>query len=164
MDGQGAERVRPYVETAGVTFPVVIDAEATIGQLYGFKHVGHGFLVDEDGRLSYAQAKGFDIRRPEMAESLELWATTDTVPDDKLGKFSLDGSVSSEGDSLFKTGLRLYQKGDHEEAVAQWREALEIEPDSIIIHRHIWAVENPERFYDGEIDQEWKRQQIAQGR
>jgi hypothetical protein len=38
-----------------------------------------------------------------------------------------------------------------------------MEPDNVIIHRHIWAVENPDRFYDGEIDQIWKRQQIMDG-
>ena len=164
MDGQGAERVRPYVETARATFPVAIDTEAVTGQIYGFKHVGHGFLVDADGTLCYAQATGFDIRRQEIAESLELWATTDRVPGAKARNFSLAGGASPNADALFKSGLSLYEKGNRTEAVARWREALELEPDSIIIHRHIWAVENPERFYDGDIDQEWKRQQIGQGR
>ena len=47
MDAQGAERARPYVEKAGATFETVVDEENTLGQLYGFRAIPNGFLIDE---------------------------------------------------------------------------------------------------------------------
>ena len=117
-----------------------------------------------DGKVLYSQPMGFDIRRPDVAESLERWAAHHAAPSRTAGAFGRAGAASPEADALFKSGLSLYREGNPTEAVAQWREALKLAPDSIIIHRHIWAVENPERFYDGDIDQEWKRRQTAQGR
>jgi hypothetical protein len=31
-----------------------------------------------------------------------------------------------------------------------------LEPDNFVIRKQIWAVENPDRFYDGEIDTDWQ--------
>ena len=163
MDSQGGDRVRPYIDAAGVTFPVAIDSQAVTGQLYGFKHVGHGFLVNTDGKLSYVHGIGFDVRLPDVAQALEQWAIDNRILTSKRSPSNLRGAISSGADALFQDGLRFYQGGDHKKAVFLWRSALKMEPDSVIIHRHIWAVENPDRFYDGEIDQIWKRQQIMDG-
>ena len=162
MDGQGAARVRPYVESAAATYTTLIDERAATGQLYGFKSVGNGFLIDDEGTLEYTGIGGFDIRRPRFAERMERWAAEGIVPD-HTRPVGVSGPASSRADALYGEGLALFNEGKREEAVSRWREALTHEPDSIIIHRHMWAVENPERFYDGEIDQEWKRRQTELG-
>ena len=43
----------------------------------------------------------------------------------------------------------------------QWREAAALEPTNWIIRKQIWAVEHPERFYDGAVDFDWQKEQIA---
>ena len=163
MDGQGADRVRPYVEAAGATFTSLIDEEAATGRLYGFKAVGNGFLIERDGTVSYRHSTGFDIRRTEVADLLELWATGSGAPGPAEESLAQAGPPDPEADALYREGLALYRDGKVPDAVGCWRRALEFDPESIIIHRHIWAVENPERFYAGEIDQEWKRRQLDRG-
>ena len=69
----------------------------------------------------------------------------------------------TESMKLFREGLRLYQRGDLDPAVASWREALALDPGNYIIRKQIWAVENPDRFYTGEVDYAWQREQTAKG-
>ena len=48
--------------------------------------------------------------------------------------------------------------------MALWREGMALEPDNYIIRKQIWAVENPDKFYDADIDFDWQRRQMEQGR
>jgi tetratricopeptide (TPR) repeat protein len=61
--------------------------------------------------------------------------------------------------ALYRLGVALLKQGKSRQAVARWRQALKIEPDSEIIKKQIWAVEHPERFYQGAIDVAWQRRQ-----
>ena len=36
-----------------------------------------------------------------------------------------------------------------------------LDPSNWIIHKQIWAVENPDKFYEGNVDYNWQRQQLA---
>ena len=49
MDVQGASVVKPYVEKAGVTFPVAVDAADVLGQAFGLKAIPVAIFVDEVG-------------------------------------------------------------------------------------------------------------------
>ena len=80
MDGQGADRARPYLERAGATYPAVIDPDSVTGRLYGFKTVASGFLIDEQGDLVFGKINGFSIHRPEIADLVSRWAAESEVP------------------------------------------------------------------------------------
>lgn len=71
--------------------------------------------------------------------------------------------VRTHGD-YFSRGLALYEAGDIEGAKKAWREGIEVEPDHWNMRKQLWAIENPERFYDGAVDYAWQKQQIEQGR
>ena len=164
MDAQGGDRARPYVDGAGATFTTVVDQDNHLGQLYGFKAIPNGFLIDERGVVRYKKLGGFDIRRPETAGVLEQWtAGPDLAGDEAAAELPL-GREHLESNALFRDGMALYRLGRLEEAVALWRQGLAIDPRNYIIRKQIWAVENPERFYDGDIDSTWQKQQIAKGR
>ena len=60
-------------------------------------------------------------------------------------------------------GLELYESGRIAEALTRWRQGLELNPDNYLIRKQIWAVENPERFYEGDVDYNWQREQFAKG-
>ena len=115
------------------------------------------------GIVSFSHLGGFDIRRRETAEVLERWvsgqnrAPTAKEPEDGFG------AEHSEANEVFREGLGLYRDGRTEEALARWRQGLEYDPDNYLIRKQIWAVENPERFYDGDVDYGWQREQLAQG-
>ena len=168
MDGQGAERARPYLERAGATFPAVIDAEGITSHLYGFKAVSSGFLIDERGILAFSKVSGFSIDRPEIAELLRRWVAESEVPPfvetDSHYIHAPRGATDRRALELYRQGAAKYQRGDKPGAAALMREAMRLDPDSIIVHRHAWAIESPERFYDGDIDQEWKQEQLREGR
>lgn len=57
MDTGGADAARPFVP-ADVAFPVVVDAEHRLGELFGVVNVPSGIWVDEDGMI---------VRPPETA-------------------------------------------------------------------------------------------------
>ena len=60
-------------------------------------------------------------------------------------------------------GLELYNQGRIEEALAEWRKGMKLEPDNWVIRKQIWAVENPDKFYFGDVDYDWQKEQIAKG-
>jgi tetratricopeptide (TPR) repeat protein len=49
VDVQGALVVKPYVEKAGVTFPVAVDTADVLGQAFGLKAIPVSLYVDEVG-------------------------------------------------------------------------------------------------------------------
>jgi len=50
--------------------------------------------------------------------------------------------------------------GDKPAAAGALREALKTDPKNWIIHKQIWAIEHPERFYEGPVDFRWQREQL----
>ena len=163
MDAQGAQKARPYVEKAGAKFTTVVDDENLLGQLYGFKAIPNGFLIDEDGIVRYKKLGGFEIRGAETANIVRKWVEGPSL-DESLETAQAElGSEHSRANALFRKGLDLYRQGRQEEALAEWRKGVELEPDNYIIRKQIWAVQNPDRFYAGEVDFDWQREQTAKG-
>ena len=167
MDGQGLARANPYLEKAGATYTSVIDTEGITSQLYGFKTVANGFLVDESGILKFTKINGFDIRRQEISKLIEHWVNTSEIlnfkENDQRYLNAPTGTPNLKATRLYRKGIKLYESGQHSSAINLMRAALEHDPDNIIIHRHIWAIENPDKFYKGEIDQKWKQDQTEKG-
>jgi tetratricopeptide (TPR) repeat protein len=50
--------------------------------------------------------------------------------------------------------------GDKPAAAEALRKGLEADPKNWIIHKQIWAIEHPERFYEGPVDFGWQREQL----
>ena len=118
MDAQGAARARPYTELAGATFTTVVDEGNLLGQVFGFKAIPNGLLIDESGVLRYSRFGGFDIRRPESLDVLKRWAAGSNLHE--LAK-QPEGQLPEEAGAvpgLFQKGTSLYQEGKVEEAVA----------------------------------------------
>ena len=163
MDAQGADRARPYVDKAGTRFTTVVDQANLLGDLYGFKAIPNGFMIDEQGVVRYKRLGGFDIRRRETAEIVERWVAGPSL-DDSLDEAEQSlGTEHSRANTLFREGFDLYRDGKVDEAIARWREGVQLEPDNYIIRKQVWAVENPEKFYDGDVDYGWQREQMEKG-
>ena len=163
MDVQGAHKARPYVEKAGATFQTVVDDENLLGQLYGFKAIPNGFLINEQGVVGYKKLGGFDIRRAETSSILKRWVAGSHLSDTVGKALGPPGSELSESNELLRRGLELYRQGRVKEAVALWRRGTEIDPANYILRKQVWAVENPDRFYAGDVDYDWQREQTAKG-
>ena len=103
------------------------------------------------------------MRRPETAAIVEQWATGPDLAGDEPPSDVPLGAEHSESNEMFREGIELYRQGRVEEAVALWRRGLAIEPRNYIIRKQIWAVEHPEKFYDGDVDYVWQKDQLAKG-
>ena len=42
-----------------------------------------------------------------------------------------------------------------------WRRGRDLDPGNYLIRKQIWAVENPDKFYNGDVDYDWQREQTA---
>lgn len=165
MDAQGAEVARPWHEAADATFPTLVDQENVVGNLYGLKAIPYVLLVNEKGQLVKGPM-GSHIDDGDFQQDLVRWLTEPSYEAEVLAqkKPSTQQKVQSpefqEADLRFRLGLVLLQKGEPREAVQQWRKALALDPGNWIIHKQIWAVENPERFYEGSVDYQWQKEQL----
>jgi hypothetical protein len=159
MDAQGPDRPRPYVEQAGATFTTLVDEANLLGGLFGFKVVPNGFLIDEDGVLRYKRLGGFDVRRNETREVLDEWVAGSDLTHLIDGSDDESKAARTDSNELFAQGQALYRKGKIEQALELWRQGVALDPGNYIVRKQIWAVENPDRFYSGDIDYAWQREQ-----
>ena len=164
IDAQGAEKARPYAEKAGATFPTVVDEDNLLSQAYGFKAIPNALFIDEQGVLRYKKYGGFDIRKPELKGAAEEWAATGSIGGTQpSSEDQPSGLEHSKATDLFHRGMELYRQGRVQEALALWREGVTLEPDNYVIRKQVWAVENPEKFYAGEVDYAWQKEQMEKG-
>ena len=162
IDFQGAEKARPFVEQARATYPNVVDTENVLGLHFGFKAVPNAIFVDEAGIIRYTKFGGFDVRKPEHRQLAERFAMSDDLTALEAQAEDAGGFESDEALALFRQGLAHYKAGDAQSALAAWHQGVGLEPDNWIIRKQLWAIENPERFYAGDVDFDWQREQIAQ--
>ena len=160
VDAQGADKARPFAEKAGATFTTLVDERNLLGQLYGFKAIPNGYLIDESGVVRYKRLGGFDVRRADTARVVARWCEGST-PDGGAAQDADLGDEHGAANAHFRAGQDLYRQGSVAEALERWREGVALEPDNWIIRKQIWAVENPGRFYDGAVDFDWQKEQIA---
>ena len=161
VDLQGPDLPRPFHEKAGAEFTTVVDTGTTVTRTFGVRAIPNGALIDEDGVLRYALYGGFDIRKPATKRLV-----TEFLLDGKLqltDETPVKGAVEVASLDHFERGLALYNAGDMESAAAVWREGMEVEPDHWNMRKQLWAIENPDRFYDGDVDYDWQKAQMERG-
>ena len=165
VDAQGADLARPFVDIAGATFPTVVDRNNLLSRLFGFKAIPNAIFIDEAGIIAYQKYTGFDIAKPEFKIAANSWASTGNTSEDANQEVDVTDSEDShtEASRLFERGMQLYGDGQVEEALELWRKGVALEPDNYVIRKQIWAVENPDRFYYGNVDYDWQKEQLEKG-
>jgi hypothetical protein len=154
QDVMGEEAVRPVVEARGVTFPVLLDRDSSLGRLLGFRIVPTGFFVDAGGILRYRHNNDFDLGDSRDRENLRRFLAGEAVePVDDEEKM-VPGALE-----LFAKGVELFGDGRRHDALLAWRRALQIDPENFVIRSQIWAVEHPEHFHPV-VDRKWQEQQL----
>ena len=156
---------RPYVESAGATFPTVIDRNNLLSRIYGFKAIPNALFIDEAGSICYLKYSGFDIIKPEFRKAAATWAANGKSPTSVSPEAGVTDSKSSHSEAvrLFDRGMKLYGRGQVKEALALWRKGVALEPDNYVIRKQIWAVEHPDKFYVGDVDYDWQKEQLSKG-
>ena len=120
-------------------------------------------MIDEAGRLVKAPFN-VNVKNQETLAMLEKWLSDpdynavlikDIEPVNKLTV-----KTNAEAAARFQLGLVLLEGGKKDEAMAEWRKALALDPNNWIIHKQIWAVEHPDKFYKEGVDYGWQKAQL----
>ncbi len=161
IDFQGKSKVMPYIEKFNLKFPTLIDQKNLTGQLYNFKAVPNGIMIDEEGNIASKKIGGFDIRNKKINNQLINWITK-SFPVEPIQNKTLD--IKKEAANLFEKGMTYFESNNIKLAIKYWKKSVEIDPDNYIIRKQIWAIENPEKFYSGKIDYDWQNNNIKQNK
>jgi len=170
MDLQGAEVVRPWVVKARAEYPVLVDAYNMLGERFNFKYVPLTILVDEEGRLVRGPT-GTNVDKAEDRAAIEDWLRHG--PDSELARQPVaatasetpdPGFASEEAELRFRLAVVLFGQGNRDEAVTHLKRAFTLDPENWLIRKQMWAVENPDRFYAGDVDYDWQRAQVKAGK
>ena len=155
--------MRPWHDAANADFVTLVDSQNTFAAGYDLKAIPYGVMVDEAGRL----VKGpfnINVADQKTLAMLEKWLSD---PDSNVKLLrdvkpldALNTQTPAEVTARFQLGLVLLESGKKEEAMAEWRKALALDPENWIIHKQIWAVEHPDKFYDGDVDYGWQKSQL----
>ncbi len=165
MEHTGREAARPYVERAQTTFPTVVDEQGVTPQVFGFKAVPNGVLIDADGTIRWTKFGGFSIDRPEDVAAVEDFLSGRDIqsPVGQEPPYQLERAERELVATKLRLGQLLHSQGRRDEAVQEWREALQRDPASLVIRKQIWAALYPNKFHPT-IDWDWQRVQLARER
>lgn len=161
VDAQGPETPRRFADHVSGSFDVLVDPDNVLGERFGFKAIPNGIFVSREGRVDAIKAGKFDIRRPESRDLVDNWLADEGIP---IVDAPEDMEWSQEARDLFLAAGAAIRRGERGEAIRLLKLAFPLEPDNLIIRKQLWAIEHPERFYSGDIDRDWQRDQLAMGR
>ena len=163
IDVQGAEVTRPFVERAKATFPALVDSEARVPGIVGQKVIPLVYLIDEVGLLRFGGPGG---PRPDTLRKIEEVLAEPVLKADPKRPSPPAESESPAGEgaetvpSLLRQSRALLAKGERKEALEILARARKLDPENWLVRKQIWAIEHPEKFYEGKIDVEWQRGQM----
>ena len=122
-------------------------------------------MIDEAGRLVKAPFN-INVKDQETLVMLEKWLSDANYNAVLLRDMKRSNKpvsqVITEATARFQLGLVLLEAGKKQEAMAEWRKALALDPQNWIIHKQIWAVEHPDKFYKGAVDYTWQEAQLEE--
>ena len=165
-DAQGPDAARTWVERAGATFPVAVDAANKLGALLGYTVVPTGIFVDEQGIVRHLQAGDFSARDENTIARVDSFLAGD---DDVLDELNVQSNSRLEPLEQELVGAKvrlaseLIARGQQEEALDALDRALELDPDNYVIRKQRWTIRNPERFQPT-IDWDWQKEELARER
>ena len=156
--------VLPYLERANCTFVTLIDKKNHLSELFGFKAVPNVIAINREGVIVGKQFGNFDIRRTSDFNMLSEWIDAEGADSNLLVE---DDGISMKSHSysikLFQEGMKQVEDNNVDEAMRLWRLAVDVNPSNYVIRKQIWAIENPEKFYDEDVDYAWQNDQLKKG-
>lgn len=163
VDVQGPAVVRPWTEGAETTFTTVVDSEATLNDRLGLAAVPYVLAV-EDGRL-VQPVTAIDVRKDAHADAVRDWALGRAERIELPPMPDRPGSRDTEQAAAWLAVARsAIDDGRLEDAAAALERGFELDPDNWVIRKQRWALQEPDRFYAGDIDLDWQAEQQAAGR
>jgi len=155
--------VKPWHNKANAEFDTLVDSQNILGNLFNLKAIPYGVMIDEAGRLIKSPFS-INVAKKETLAMLEKWLSDTAYNATLLCDVKLLNKPKNpkviEANARFQLGLTLLEVGKKTEAMTEWRKALALDPKNWIIHKQIWVVEHPDKFYDGNVDYGWQKAQL----
>ena len=142
-----------YLRQAKATFHMLIDATCTLARRWGLKRVSVPVLLDEEGVVLAAGEKLDDAFLAEVEKLLPQKRTSPPPPEPKVETKNTQVEILMQSCTNYLTRKRV------DDAVGFLKKALALDPENRVIPKQIWALQHPEKFYNGPIDKEWQAQQ-----
>ncbi len=170
MDSRGAEAARPFIESAGPTYPCLIDAEHRVSELYNMVNVPSAVWIAEDGRIvrptetagtgdewrgmmkgemGAAEVGKLRERREQYTDAIRDWVAKGDASNYALSPDEVRARMKppSDDDALavanFRIGRFLWEHGEAEQAYRFLDEAKRLRPDSWSFRRQTWNLQAP---------------------
>ncbi len=166
MDVQGRRVAEPWVNKAHATYPTLVDQYNYLGEKFNFNYVPLIILFNKPGEQVYGPTS-FSIDDAADRRFLLEWIQGGQILNQELEEKAgqSDTSFEQPGVALrFKYATFLMSHDEKQEALWHLRKAVEEAPGNWIIRKQIWAIEHPARFYNGDVDFDWQREQLQQER
>ena len=117
---ESADDVRPWVEEAGATFPVLVDADHELVDAYAIRNVPTVVWIDEDDRIVRPNAAEFGDD-----QFIDFHGQPSGPHLDALERWVVDGVAPNSGDDEVRAG-QLLPDADQQQARAEYRLAVEL--------------------------------------
>ncbi|MHB8646069.1 MAG: redoxin family protein [Thermomicrobiales bacterium] len=166
VDNQGADAARPWTEKAGATFPTVVDRDNTLAAIYDYKLIPNGIFLDEAGIIRYRKFGGFNVENAADVRAIQQLIDGGVAQielDAKDAPYHLSETERALIDTRMRRGAGLFARHARTDAVAEWTQALHLDPENLTIRKQIWMARYPEKFHPT-IDFDWQKGQLARER
>ncbi len=150
MADRNAEDARPWIEAAQASYPLVVDTQHRVPELYNMFNVPTLVWIDEDGRIArpndvaVMNERGAKLVRVEPAAYLDrvrAWVRGDMPALSseerarELAAERLPTPEEQQARAEFALGQWLWERGRGEAAVRHFEHATELAPADIMIQR-----------------------------
>jgi hypothetical protein len=139
---ESADDVREFAE--GITFPVLVDRDHVLAELYAVSNVPTVVWIDERGRIARPNSAevGTDlfeeftgITPDEHMEQVRRWVRTGALPDDADYTVEDLDPAEVEARLAFRLGAHLRRSGDDEGAARWFERAATLAPMDFTVRR-----------------------------
>jgi hypothetical protein len=160
-ESKGADAARPWVEAAAPSHPSLLDVDHLVPELFNTRNVPAAFWIDEGGRIVrandpiYAERRNFQtgeaVRNTRYLDAVRDWVARGPESEfvrDAPGVDSVREQTWENVSALahFRLGLYLYEHGNEDAAVAEFKEAHELEPGNWNYKRQAWNLDGIEQY------------------
>ncbi len=152
---ESADDIREFAE--GITFPVLVDPDHEVSELYAISNVSTVIWIDADGRIARPNAAevGTDMFvdftgvTPERhMDQVRVWVRDGAVPADADTVVADLDAAEVEARMAYRVAVHLHRRGDGDSARRWFQRAGELAPNDFTIRRAAMPLQGVDPFGD----------------
>ena len=162
QDTGGSKDAGPWITKTRLDYPVLIDEKHLVTRLYDMVNVPTAVWIDEKGRIVRPNEVAYVDNRYKALHGLEAapfidgirdWVKNGTKSAFVLSETELRARLTAQkpehaqAAAEFALGEYLYRSGKGEDAIAHYKEAQRLNPESWNYKRQAWALGDAEKDY-----------------